>query len=280
MKLKKTHWSEEENKYLIDNYPQCTCREISEKLDRTLGSVRKHLSSLGLNKSASKYKLNVDYFKEINNAEKSYWLGFISADGSVIESEGSLRLKIALKLDDINHLEKFKKCIEYTGPINKKIARIKDKKYYMCEIVIYSTALCRSLVDKGILPNKTYDIQMPNVPEEYFSDFLRGLVDGDGNYTSYQRKYKRKDKPDGVRTVAEIEVVGASLKFFEQIQERLEKEGIRINIYNKRKGNWKLNSSSKSAVCKLIEFLYQHNNIYLDRKHEKAFQIYQAIAVH
>lgn len=56
-----------------------------------------------------KHFYNEDYFKVIDSEDKAYWLGFISADGSV--SKDAYHIRISLSSIDIKHLEKFLICI-------------------------------------------------------------------------------------------------------------------------------------------------------------------------
>ena len=51
-----------------------------------------------------KYFFNEDYFKNVDSEEKAYWLGFIAADGCILEN-GTLKIGLAEK--DSLHLEKF-----------------------------------------------------------------------------------------------------------------------------------------------------------------------------
>lgn len=86
-----------------------TCREIGDCLERSVGSIRKHLPYLGLSRSRYKYSFNASYFNTIDTPEKAYWLGFIAADGCIIDTtseKGSQkRLKIELQKVTMNTLK-------------------------------------------------------------------------------------------------------------------------------------------------------------------------------
>lgn len=49
-----------------------------------------------------KHFYNEDYFSVINTEDKAYWLGFISADGSV--SRDAYHIRISLSSTDMKHL--------------------------------------------------------------------------------------------------------------------------------------------------------------------------------
>src|ERR1019366_94122 len=48
-------------------------------------------------------------------------------------------------------------------------------------------------IDHGVLPNKSLTCKVPNIPEQFIPDFLRGCIDGDGSLGLYNKSYKLKD---------------------------------------------------------------------------------------
>ena len=67
-------------------------------------------------KKARKYTFNLNKFKE-DSADKYYWLGFLGADGAIVNNS----LTIELKATDKEHLEKFNLFAENTNPIKERI---------------------------------------------------------------------------------------------------------------------------------------------------------------
>ena len=57
-----------------------------------------------MNKSILKFDIN--YFDNINSFKKAYWLGFLSADGSLKNN------KVQICLSDKDHIEKFKEDLK------------------------------------------------------------------------------------------------------------------------------------------------------------------------
>ncbi len=51
------------------------------------------------------------------------------------------------------------------------------------------------LVSIGFTPNKSLTIGAIEIPDEYFIDFLRGHLDGDGSIITYTDFYNTKKKP-------------------------------------------------------------------------------------
>lgn len=119
-----------------------------------------------------------NYFEIIDTPEKAFLLGFITADGSMRNDLS--QLTITQKEDEswwiLNMIRNF------IQPDAKSLT-ITNKK------------LCKDLFDKGIIPNKTYDFTQveidklwASVPNEYKYDFIRGLLDGDGNIRWFYQK--------------------------------------------------------------------------------------------
>ena len=132
------------------------------KLLDTHDIERRSLGSRGL--------INETYFDVIDTPEKAYLIGFIMADGSI--RRDSSQLTIAQKKDEqwwiLNMIRTF------IQPEAKSLT-------------IHNKHLCNSLIDKGIIPNKTYESTSAtmqtlwsSIHDDYKYDFIRGLLDGDG----------------------------------------------------------------------------------------------------
>lgn len=125
-------------------------------------------------KRARKYTFNFDKFKQ-DSVDKYYWLGFLGADGAIVDNT----LTIELKSIDKEHLKKFNTFFENTNPI---IERINNLNISCVRTQINSYELKDYLNQYNIYQNKskTYTIPEDKIPEEYKMDFIRGLIDGDG----------------------------------------------------------------------------------------------------
>lgn len=222
-----------------------------------------------------KYFCNEDYFKNINTERKAYWLGLIAADGCVHKQKGKDKcssLTMNLHEQDKEILEKFTEDIESTYPLQHVVVN-KGKRFEspLVKFNIHSMNLCEDLVKLGIVPRKTYSLEMPNIPEYLESHFIRGFFDGDGHLNYYIRTNKDNGKQ---RYTYSFEIVGQSLPIIESLQEIFAKNGIKTNIYT-RKSNQsrRLMTSSKSEVLKIIDYLYKDSTIHLERKHKIIQQV-------
>ena len=209
------------------------------------------------------YSVDTSYFKNIDNQEKAYILGFIFADGNINNylKEGKYRLRVTLKASDKELLEKIKKQLNYTGDI--KVRTLKSLKfpernnYEICELSIMSKELILDLVSWGAVPCKSFKVQFPPIPSKYKMDFIRGYFDGNGSIT------RRKDRPKGVN----CEVCSASESFIKSVKE-VTKEliGIDVNIYKKRSVYVISLSQNKARI--FLKALYEGATIYLERKYQ------------
>lgn len=124
-----------------------------------------------------KYNFIEDIFSQINTPEKSYWIGFLYADGS-ITSQGYV-LSIALKESDKQHLLNFESFLNISEDILKYNKKTNSWRFAISRKKIYD-----DLVKIGFTSSKSYDNTLNvwnNIPEEYKKDFILGLWDGDGS---------------------------------------------------------------------------------------------------
>lgn len=86
-----------------------------------LNYILNELGILKENTNKNKIKLNDDVFDKIDSEEKAYLLGFLSADGYILNDGRTIG--IALKREDKYILEKFKEILEYEGEIKDYTAK-------------------------------------------------------------------------------------------------------------------------------------------------------------
>ena len=226
----------------------------------------------------SKYDYNKDYFNKIDSHEKAYWLGFLYADGCITrfyknDKLKSMSLEITLCNNDKEHLEKFKKSLQSNVPIREKIVTLNNGKTYISNrININCTKMCYDLIKLGCVPNKTFEIEMPNnsiLPDIYVSSFIRGFFDGDGCISVT----KMNNKPHIVVTITGIEKMLSGL-----IQKLINEKIIRIR-------NPKIHHDTRSSACsfylygdiakEFLDYIYENSEIHLDRKYNKYIEFYK-----
>jgi hypothetical protein len=214
-----------------------------------------------------KYKLDENYFKKINTEEKAYWLGFIAADGSVGDSPGKRILGIELSKKDEKHLIKFKNVIKYEGPLQQKKARIitsnkTGKKYIGSPSVCLHVCHCdfvKSLIDLGIMANKSKTLQPPPIKKKYYRHWIRGLFDGDG---SIALCHNGRTTGEFFGTENVIRFVVDNIPSTETVSK---KKNCKTSYYH----SFYISNIKKSLLYK---YLYKDATIYLKRK-KKMFEM-------
>lgn len=106
----------------------------------------------------------------------AYVIGIITADGNL--SPSGRHINVVSKDKEI--VEICKKTLEISNKIGRKSRGGSDvKKYYVLQFG--SVVFYQFLLKIGLMPAKSRILRAISVPRKYFSDFLRGYMDGDGS---------------------------------------------------------------------------------------------------
>lgn len=114
----------------------------------------------------------------------TFILGFIFADGSINTSLHHNQINIQINPKDIEVLEFIKSKIQPSSNIlqYEKFCKNTNKNYAVARISFSSKKIVKDLINLGCVPGKTYkEIRVPNIPIEFYRDFIRGVFDGDGS---------------------------------------------------------------------------------------------------
>lgn len=228
---------------------------VAEYLAVSKYTARYHLHKLGLGTRKSLIeKKNIESLvpKSRNpfltpSCEGNYLLGYILGDGSIADLDRrNPRLVIVSKDKEI--LEKFQGIFNYghIGTLNKG-------KYESYRLILADKPLIQSLLDRGLVPNKSEVGCTVKYDTEYKYDFLRGLIDSDGCVSK---------KNDWVA----VSIYGHRLTIDQVVRGFPE-----INFYRYQR-NSKLHSlwlRKKDDVKKLYDSLYYDGCICLERKRRK-----------
>lgn len=211
-----------------------------------------------------KYNLNENYFENIDSEDKAYFLGFIVADGCIINNK---TLNISQKEPDI--LYEFKKYINYEGKV------LKSESKNIHNVNLYSEKIILDLHKLGIYSNKTMVVKYPEIPRELEHHFMRGLFDGDGCISIHKKKEGSRDTSDR----GQVNICSGSRDFIEEYVERLNKYcGITKNKIRCPRGTYSvIDWASFNDIERFYEFFYKDSNVYLKRKKE-TFDIAIAIS--
>lgn len=239
-----------------------TMKELAAKYKVGRGTIRKRIKSKYNNFNyIKKYSLNENFFQKIDSEEKAYWLGFLYADGCIGNKHG-YTIQLNLSTIDNNHIEKFRKALNYTGKV--KISKRGDSYLH-----ISSKATVTNLINVGCVPNKTLILEFPTeeqLPKHLIKHFIRGYFDGDGclHFNGYNRS---------------LSFSGTNL-FLKGIMNYLNRE-IEIPLKRifeiKNTKIYSLYIVGKYDMMMVLNHIYGDSTIYLDRKYNKYLEFCELI---
>lgn len=262
LKIKRFHefaWSDKEDNYLINNFHNKSMEEILSNLtNRTFSSIRCRARKYKLMRDIHKVAKLEKLLEETNEAY--YWIGFILADGH-ISIKDEFRLILAQK--DVNHLEKFKKFIEYTKEI--RLHEYKGKK--TAKLSLNDLETVNKLRNKfNIKHNKTY--YPCNIDwikdDDLLLSLIIGFIDGDG-CISYRIKCSKKIRNDIRLNIVCHKSWFNNLNFILKTIYRLTCETSKVKVVFRE--NRVLFTISKSIIItKLKKLMLKLNIPYMERK--------------
>jgi len=217
--------------------------------------------------------LNQNFFKKWSR-EMAYVLGFFSADGSMYKTKRDTCF-IEFQITDGDLLKTIRSLLGSNHKIsirNRSNGTQKD----IHRIQIGSKKIFDDLISLGLTQAKSKTLKMPAVPDKYFSDFVRGYFDGDGNVTigNYFRKETNKKR----KLIFSGFICGSS-DFLKEMHKKLKKfSGVQGGTLYHHDGACRLYFSTKDSFA-LYNFMYSHvrNKLFLPRKRKK-FESYFGVA--
>ena len=250
---------------IIEAYQKnISLREIEKRFNVSRGTVSAFLEKKGLKTTKGnhyrKYFHDVDFFENIDNEEKAYWLGFMYADGYIVDNSkryGEDEFGITLAIDSLDSIEKFKASISATNPI-----RYDNSKNGQCQakLVCRSQKTVNDLIDKGVFKQKTLILQPPTkVPSNLLHHFIRGFFDGDGSIMHYQHKTNQH-----IDFGINFTTTYAMAKWLQEIFNK-------GSIYPDKRNNttWYFSIGGNQQVIQACNYMYKNASIWMNRKYNR-----------
>lgn len=203
--------------------------------------------------------ISSELFKNIDDEDSAYWLGFLYADGNIRKDRNEISLELQEK--DKKTIEDFHLYCKNKNQIREhNISR--NNKIYKSYVSSFSSASVKeNLISLGCVPKKSLILTFPNeqqVPQKYIYDFIRGYIDGDG-YIQYDYEKHRY----------RIVVLGTK-EFLQGLMQRANLLEYCSIIKDNNSNIYILTISNKAFVFKLLTKLYEKSKFHLERK----FDIY------
>lgn len=254
-------WTDEQMDYLYNNHGILTPIEIAEHVGKTEICVRGHARRNGLKTAGNRRKhfFNEHFFSKIDSEDKAYFLGFISADGAVITHKAAKEMRMCNRAQDIDIFEKFRASVELNTCV-KTFLRYYDVPY--CSLVLYSKILVNDLISWGVVPNKTFVIEFPDIDKQYYNHYIRGYFDGDGSIHKLNGE-RNKTQRFG------FSIVSGSKSLIESIYGILgdvTKIVPKIRTDKRGNGSYEIILRSKQNLLDVYNYMYGDATMFGDRK--------------
>lgn len=220
---------------------------------------------VNLSKSHRIYGIDESYFDVIDSQNKAYIIGLLSADGC--NSKEKSTISLALEECDKEILEKIRvemkneHPLEYIDYSNKHDFGYTYKNQY--RMLIFSTHMCNTLEKIGVIPNKSLLLEFSSaIPEQFYSDYVRGIFDGDGTLgVKSINTYKGKICANITSTYMfciKLQNILKNMNINTVIKESSNHNGITCDI----------RISGLDDTKKFLDWIYKDANLYLQRKYD------------
>lgn len=246
-------------------------KKLTKEFNHGRKTIIKFLTDNGCNvrnkrDSHLRFSINENYFELIDSHEKSYWLGFIYADGNIYKN----KLQIGLAHKDKNILNKFKRCI------NSNYKLYNDGGYP--KFIVRNNKIVQDLNKLGVFPKKSLNLIFPDtkqVSDEFINSFILGYFDGDGwiTYRNYKNKFGYKIKSWNFGIISTFEFCQSVKNILDSVvgrtgyirKEKRSKENVWTLCYS---GSC-MGEKGKISPNNLYNFIYNNIKDSLNRKKKK-----------
>lgn len=255
------HSSQIQQDFLTGQY---YCEDLARKYGLDVHTIYNILDEAGIQRqTGARSNCDVEYFEQIDNPHKAYLLGFITADGAIVNN----CLFIEVQSKDKGLIEFAQAQINPKATItpihySTLCAASNEEKHIRTKndlrIAFSAKKIGQDLQKYGVVQNKSKTLtRVPTelVPNNLLPFYFRGLIDGDGCI--------HKD--------GKVSIYSGSQLFIEDVQKVLiEQAGVsKLGIYQGT--SYFITWGSKADKAKLFQYLYQDLNAtyYYPRKYER-----------
>ena len=177
-----------------------------------------------------------------------YILGVFITDGSVRYKSAGIGTECDLFSKDGDWIELINNAL---GGTTKVIEKGVGKR-----IRFWNKDIFDWFEQHGCSPNKSLNVEFPDIPSEYLPDFIRGCIDGDGSviYTKYLKKGKYYPKIN-------VYLCGSSISFLKKFEEILQSRGINSSFV------FKTNTKSQGKIL----YKNPHYRVLMNDSHARNF---------
>lgn len=235
-----------------------------------------------------KYKVDHEYFDEIDTEYKAYILGLIYADGSVSQPKGNRQMKLAIALqeEDGYIMEKFAQ--DACGGQQKvqnppSVAKMGWKKRSV--VTVTSDRIGLKLISYGCNINKSrVGMKFPPLRNDLVRHFVRGFLDGDGSIINQEIRYNYKRKTNQIRRGGHIQrrklriaFCSTDKAFLQEVAKQIRVRKIYMGEKPRTQMIYILWIEGQEDTRLAIDYMYSDANYFLKRKYDKVIEFNKTI---
>ena len=180
------------------------CEDLAKIYQVDVHTIYRILDSAGIKRQSGYHsKCNEHYFENIDSPNKAYLLGFITADGAIVNDV----LSIEVQEEDVDVLHFAKQEINPYATLTPTRGCVR--------VSFGAKQIGLDLKKYGIVQNKSKTIQtvpIDLIPESLLPYYFRGLIDGDGSISIDGRVSIYSGSKDFIQNVQNILVEKLGLK--------------------------------------------------------------------
>ena len=216
--------------------------------------------------------LNEDFFKEIDDEFKAYFLGLIISDGNVYDPNdsshstahsGSKWVSITLQDYDSYMLGIFRNKIGLSASV---ASDGRGSSY----VAVRSTKMANDLEKYGIFQRKSFDTKYPdNIQFDLHRHLIRGIIDGDGSIHAYFHYDSKRNRNRFKHRISCCGTHRLMTEMVDIIKNNIELEFV-PNVYDYK--NRMLSEFKVTNIHDMYLFgkwLYEGSHVFLERKHDE-----------
>jgi hypothetical protein len=250
---------------------QLTIQQIAAKLGVAATTIARRFKDLGirarprgpvpLRQRGDSFETGFEWTPDL-----AYVVGLITTDGCL--SRDGRHLTITSK--DVDLLETARRCLGVTA----RIALTTNPR--PCYRLQWSdTLFYRWLIAIGLMPAKSLRLGPLGVPDEWFRDFLRGCIDGDGSILTYTDRYNIPKSPKYIYTRVYVSLVSASPPFIEWLRASVQRlwqlsGDVGVRTSPRHHDVWRLRYAKRESLALLRWIYYSPDVACLQRKRDLA----------
>jgi len=243
-----------------------TIEQVAQLLGLAATTISRRLRELGI-RARSRGPVassSRDHGPLIWTPEVAYAIGLIATDGNLSKRRG----RIAIMSNDADLLDLVRRRLRIDADIKPHRGGYGTR----CHHLAWSDRRFYDwLTDVGLTPAKSLTLGPLAVPDEYFRDFLRGCIDGDGSIVSYVDRFNTFKNASYVYTRLYVTMVSASFRFIEWLRARIQElASVKGDVEVRRSGSrhdiWRLRYAKCESLAVLRWMYYADDVICLARK--------------